>query len=103
VPFEGDTPFTIGVKHKSERPRNPSELNAQLPEDLSRLILRCLEKDKAKRYQTAGELHADLEKVEQGLPTTERVVAQKKSFTSREITVKFNLRKLLYWCYRFVI
>ncbi|OGD11740.1 MAG: hypothetical protein A2Y86_09470 [Candidatus Aminicenantes bacterium RBG_13_62_12] len=94
VPFEGDTPFTIGVKHKSERPRNPRELNAQLPEDLSRLILRCLEKDKAKRYQTAGELRSALEKVEQGLPTTERVVAQKKSFTSREITVKFNLRKL---------
>ena len=94
VPFEGDTPFTIGVKHKSEIPKNPKELNAQIAEDLSRLILRCLEKDKAKRYQTAEELRTDLEKVEQGLPTTERVVAPKKSFTSREITVKFNLRKL---------
>ncbi|MGB9005218.1 MAG: protein kinase [Candidatus Aminicenantales bacterium] len=94
VPFEGDTPFTIGVKHKSERPRNPRELNTQLPEDLSRVILRCLEKDRAKRYQTAEELRTDLEKVEQGLPTTERIVAPKKSFTSREITVKFNLRKL---------
>jgi len=94
VPFEGDTPFTIGVKHKSERPRNPRELNAQLPEDLSRVILRCLEKDKAKRYQRAEELRIDLEKVEQGLPTKERVVAPKKSFTSREITVKFNLRRL---------
>jgi serine/threonine protein kinase/Flp pilus assembly protein TadD len=94
VPFEGDTPFTIGVKHKSERPRNPRELNTQLPEELSRVILRCLEKDKVKRYQTAEELRTDLEKVEQGLPTTERIIAPKKSFTSREITVKFNLRKL---------
>jgi eukaryotic-like serine/threonine-protein kinase len=94
VPFEGDTPFTIGVKQKSERPRNPRELNSQIPEDLSQVILRCLEKDKAKRYQTAGELRTDLEKVEQGLPTTERIIAPKKSFTSREITVKFNLKKL---------
>jgi len=94
VPFEGDTPFTIGVKHKSEIPRDPRDLNTQIPQDLGRLVLKCLEKDKAKRYQTAQELHADLEKVEQGLPTTERVIAQKKSFTSREITVKFNLRKL---------
>jgi serine/threonine protein kinase/Flp pilus assembly protein TadD len=94
VPFEGDTPFTIGVKHKSERPRNPRELNSQLPEDLSRVVLRCLEKDRAKRYQTAEELRTDLEKVELGLPTTERVIAPKKSFTSREITVKFNLKKL---------
>jgi serine/threonine protein kinase/Flp pilus assembly protein TadD len=94
VPFEGDTPFTIGVKHKSEIPRDPRELNTQIPPDLGRLVLKCLEKDKAKRYQAAPELHADLEKVEQGLPTTERVVSKRKPFTSREITVKFNLKKL---------
>jgi len=94
VPFEGDTPFTIGVKHKSETPRNPRELNTQIPVDLGRLVLKCLEKEKAQRYQTAAELHADLEKVEQGLPTTERIVSKRKPFTSREITVKFNLRKL---------
>jgi len=94
VPFEGDTPFTIGVKHKSERPRNPRDLNPQVPEDLCRVVLRCLEKDKPRRYQTAEELRTDLEKVEHGLPTTERIVAPKKSVTSREITVKFNPRKL---------
>ncbi|MDH4271343.1 MAG: protein kinase, partial [Candidatus Aminicenantes bacterium] len=94
VPFEGDTPFTVGVKHKSEIPRDPRELNTQIPQDLGRLVLKCLEKDKAKRYQTAEELHADLERVEQGLPTTERVVSKRKPFTSREITVKFNLKKL---------
>jgi serine/threonine-protein kinase len=44
VPFEGDTPFTIGVKHKSEEPKDPKELNSQLPEDLNLVILRCLEK-----------------------------------------------------------
>ena len=96
VPFEGDTPFTVGVKQKSETPKDPRSLNTQIPQDLSRLVLKCLEKDKAMRYQTAEELRADLEKVEQGLPTTERVIAQKKSFTSREITVKFNLRKLAF-------
>jgi serine/threonine protein kinase/predicted Zn-dependent protease len=96
VPFEGDTPFTIGVKHKSEKPRNPRELNSHVPEELSQAILRCLEKDKERRYQTAEELRSALEEVEQGLPTTERMVAHQKSFTSREITVKFNLRKLAF-------
>jgi len=95
VPFEGDTPFTIGVKQKSEIPKDPRGLNAQIPEDLSRLILRCLEKDKGKRYQTAEELRAELEKIEQGLPTTERTAPKRKSMTSREITVKFNVRKVL--------
>ena len=96
VPFEGDTPFTIGVKHKSEIPKDPKLLNTQISPDLGRLVLKCLEKDKAKRYQSAHELHADLEKVEQGLPTTERVVSKRKPFTSREITVKFNLKKLVW-------
>jgi serine/threonine protein kinase/tetratricopeptide (TPR) repeat protein len=95
TPFEGDTPFTIGIKHKSEFPKDPRQLDAQIPEDLSRLILRCLEKDKEKRYQTAGELIADLDKIDQGLPTTERPVPTRKPFTSKEITVKFRPTKLV--------
>jgi serine/threonine protein kinase/Tfp pilus assembly protein PilF len=95
VPFEGDTPFTIGVKHKSERPRDPRELNPQIPQDLGRLVFKCLEKDGAKRYQSAGELRTDLEKIEQGMPTTERVVSKRKPLTSREITVTFGIRKLI--------
>lgn len=35
VPFEGDTPFTIGIKHKSEIPKDPKELNTQMPDELS--------------------------------------------------------------------
>ena len=95
VPFEGDTPFTIGVKHKSELPRDPRDLNTQIPPDLGRLVLKCLEKEKTKRYQSAEELHADLEKVEQGLPTTERIVSKRKPFTSRQITVQFGMKRLL--------
>ena len=61
VPFEGNTPFTIGVKQMSDVPKDPKELNSQIPEDLARLILRCLEKSKEKRYQSAAELHSELE------------------------------------------
>ena len=95
VPFEGDTPFTIGVKHKSEPPKDPRELNAQLPQDLSRLILRCLAKDKNARYQTAAEVGAELEKIEKGIPTTDRIVPIRKTLTSREITVKFQPKKII--------
>jgi len=94
VPFEGDTALAVAVKHKTEIPRDPREINTQIPRDLGQLVLKCLEKNKEKRYQSAGELRADLEKIEQGLPTTERVVSKRKPFTSKEITVKFNLRKL---------
>jgi serine/threonine protein kinase/tetratricopeptide (TPR) repeat protein len=94
TPFEGETPLSVAHKHKYEPPADPRKLNPQVPEDLSLLILRCLEKDRAKRWQTAGELRAGLQKVVQVLPTTERLAAEKKPLTSREIMVKFNLKKL---------
>jgi serine/threonine protein kinase/tetratricopeptide (TPR) repeat protein len=95
VPFEGDTPFTVGVKHKSEFPQNPKEINTQIPDDLNNVILKCLEKDKEKRYQKAGEVRSELESIEKGIPTTERIVPERKPLTSREITVQFSLKKLL--------
>ncbi|MCK4430179.1 MAG: protein kinase [Candidatus Aminicenantes bacterium] len=94
VPFEGDTPFTVGVKQKSETPQNPKEINSQIPDDLNQVILRCLEKEKEMRYQSAGELRSELTNIEKGIPTTERVVPERKPLTSREITVTFGLKKL---------
>ena len=94
VPFEGETPFIIGMKHKGETPQDPRELNTQIPKDLSQVILRCLEKDKGKRYQSAGEVRSDLARIEDGIPTTDRVIPVKKPLTSRQITVQFSLKKL---------
>ena len=93
VPFEGDTPFSIANKQKSEPPPIPKKLAPQIPEGLNRLILRCLEKDKTKRYQTAEELLADLATIEESLPTAERVIPKRKTITHREVTVKFEPRE----------
>ncbi|NIO48491.1 MAG: protein kinase [Candidatus Aminicenantes bacterium] len=94
VPFEGETPLGIAMKHKSEMPKDPKEINAQIPEDLSQMILKCMEKDKMKRYQNAGEVCSELTKIEKGIPTTEIEVPKRKPITSREITVTFGLKKL---------
>jgi serine/threonine-protein kinase len=95
LPFQGDTPFTIGMKHKGETPQNPKELNTHISDDLDRVIMRCLEKDKEKRHQSAGEVRSELESIEKGIPTTERIVTERKPITSREITVTFGLKKIL--------
>jgi serine/threonine protein kinase/Tfp pilus assembly protein PilF len=95
VPFTGETALSIAMKHKGEIPKSPKQLNPQIPDDLSAVILKCLEKDKAKRYQNASDVRSELEKIEKGIPTTERVVPERKTITSREITVKFSLNKLL--------
>jgi len=95
VPFDGDTPLAVAFKQKNETPQDPRKLNPQISEDLRRLVLRCLEKDRAKRYQTAEELLADLSVIEAGLPTSERPTPRRTRVTSREITVKFTVRKLI--------
>jgi serine/threonine protein kinase/Tfp pilus assembly protein PilF len=93
LPFEGDTPLSVAMKHKGEIPTDPKELNPQIPGDLSQLILKCLEKDKDNRYQDAEEFRLELTNIEISIPTMERVVPRKKTLTSKEITVSFNLKK----------
>jgi serine/threonine protein kinase len=95
VPFEGKTPLSIAMKHKSQPPPDPRGLNIQVSEDLSRVILKCLEKEKENRYQSAEDLLADLKNIAEGLPTTERIVPQVKPQTSKEITVTFKMKKFL--------
>jgi serine/threonine protein kinase/tetratricopeptide (TPR) repeat protein len=94
VPFEGDTALSVAMKHKGETPENPKRLNPGVPEDLSRVILKCLEKDKAKRFQTAAEVRSELEKIGKEIPATQKVLPTRKPLTSREITVRFSLKKL---------
>jgi hypothetical protein len=95
VPFEGETPLTVIMKHKNELARNPQELNPHLPREMTKLIFKCLEKDREKRYQSAEELLKDLTLVEQGLPTAERALAKKALAASKEITVTFRLKRIV--------
>ena len=93
LPFEGETPLSIALKHKQEAPKEPKDLNPQVPEDLNRLILKCMEKEPQKRYQSATNAMADLVNIEKGTPKASRIV-QRKPLTSKEITVAFPLKKL---------
>ncbi len=95
VPFDGDDPIGIAVKHKLEKPPSPKKYNPGIPDDLNRLILKCLEKDGENRYQTTEELFRDLAQIEKNIPLTDRTVQKRKSITSKEITVKFAPGKLV--------
>lgn len=69
----GEVPF------KGETPEAPRELNAFIPDELNSLILKCLEKDKEKRYQSAEELRSELLKIEKEIPSTERVSLKQRT------------------------
>lgn len=78
VPFEGDTNLEIALKHKTEVPRQPRMWNPHLPDSLNRAVLKCLEKDKDNRYQSAEELLEELIRIEEKIPTTDRVHPEKR-------------------------
>ena len=63
LPFEADTTLALALLHKTYRPPNPSTLNPRVSRELGQVILKCLEVEREKRYQTAQDLLADLKKV----------------------------------------
>jgi eukaryotic-like serine/threonine-protein kinase len=69
-PFRGATPTDVLLQVLTEDPAPPRELNAAVPRDLESVCLRCLEKDPVRRYPTAAELAADLERFTLGEPVT---------------------------------
>jgi eukaryotic-like serine/threonine-protein kinase len=66
VPFAGDTPVEIAMKHISAKPEPPSTLNPDIPGDLDLVVTRALAKTPAERYQSADEMDRDLERVARG-------------------------------------
>jgi serine/threonine protein kinase/tetratricopeptide (TPR) repeat protein len=87
LPFEAPTAVAVAVKHKTEAPSDPRGLNPRIPDDLARLILRLLEKDRSARIQTAEEVRDELERIEKEVPATVPVVASRVPSTAREITL----------------
>jgi tetratricopeptide (TPR) repeat protein len=55
------------MRHKTEPPPDPREINPRVPVELARIILKCLEKERENRYASAEELHAELEELEERL------------------------------------
>jgi serine/threonine protein kinase len=95
VPFEGETPLSIAIKHKSEKPLDTREINPLVPESFAKVILKCLEKDPARRFQSADELGQALDRIRQELPTAIREISKGESLGTREITVRVRLWKAL--------
>jgi hypothetical protein len=60
--FSGDTPIVVALKQIRETPPDPRSVEPLVPEDLERVILKCLEKNPQKRFQNLSELQAAMGK-----------------------------------------
>ena len=66
-PFTGTSPQVVLAKILNQPPPSPSDFRSDLPPAFERVILKCLEKDRANRYQTALQLLAELKNQKQHL------------------------------------
>ncbi|OFV97802.1 MAG: hypothetical protein A3F68_13100, partial [Acidobacteria bacterium RIFCSPLOWO2_12_FULL_54_10] len=61
-PFQGESDYVILSAHLSQAPPAPRDVKPDIPEDLNRVILKSLAKNRDERYQSAQEFHDDLQK-----------------------------------------
>jgi eukaryotic-like serine/threonine-protein kinase len=64
-PFGGDSRLSVLSKILNEDPKPPSQQTPAIPPELDKIVLRCLRKDPARRYQTMADLKVALEDVDE--------------------------------------
>lgn len=70
VPYDGETPITIALKHLQEQPVLPSKINPRIEEEFEAVIMRAIAKSPEQRYLSAKDLLADLNHIQAGRPIT---------------------------------
>jgi serine/threonine protein kinase len=83
--FSGDTPAVIHDHILNRDPAPPTRLNPEITPELERIILKALEKKRELRYQTAGEVRADLLRLKRDTETG----------TTSAASVRLSSKKLL--------
>lgn len=61
LPFSGDSPISVALKHLQEQVEPPRKFNPHIPPNVEAIILKTLQKSPEERYRTAKELLQDLE------------------------------------------
>ena len=60
LPFEGDTPLAVVLKHVQEKPPSPQAKNPKIDPKIAAIILKCMQKDPDDRFQSVNQLYEAL-------------------------------------------
>jgi len=101
VPFTGATPVAIAYRHVREDPTPPRQLNPDVPPPLEAITLKAMAKLPDNRYQTAAEMHDDLERFRNGQPVQATPLMDAATLTQEAREPAFQLRRAnVFLCYR---
>ena len=75
LPFDGPTKAVVFEALLGHAPVPPRQLNTAIPEDLERIILKALDKDRETRYQSASDMRADLKRLARDSGSSSRVTS----------------------------
>jgi eukaryotic-like serine/threonine-protein kinase len=67
VPFKGDSPISVALKHIQEEAKKPSELNKDIPSEVDRLVMKAIAKEPEDRFNSAAEMRESITRVLKGL------------------------------------
>jgi len=84
LPFRGESSGVVFHAILQAAPGSAARLNPDLPEELERIIKKCLEKDRNLRYQHAADIRADLERLKRDTESTKTPAPEER----------FQIRKL---------
>ncbi len=90
--FDGDTPVAVALKQIREYPKRPREIVPQLTRSIDAVIMKCLQKDPAKRFQSADELEIVLVKAARARPISPLEVAINREMARAELEIRNRLR-----------
>ena len=65
LPFEADSPVTVALMQVNDTPASPRSINPKIPQGLEQIIMRAMEKEPSRRYQSAEQMLDCLEKLKE--------------------------------------
>src|SRR5437868_2319019 len=81
-PFTGDSPVAIAYQHVREEPIPPSQIDPEIPAWADAIVLKAMAKDPAQRYQSAGEMRADIQRAMSGMPVDAQTMVQGNTYAA---------------------
>lgn len=94
LPFRGENSIEISLKHINEKPIRPSALVSNIPPEIEKILMHCIEKNPQKRYENVSALKADLQNFLNKKPLLiEKQQEREKSLYGKSIINKITFLK----------